>query len=35
MSSTLEEMHKVCGYHYFEYSLEMLSAAVKTVVSAY
>ena len=43
MSCTLGEMHKVCGYHYFvtnyysKYysSLEMLSAAIKTVVGAY
>ena len=43
MSCTLAEMHKVCGSHYFvtkyysKYysSLEMLSAAIKTVVGAY
>ena len=37
-SFTLGEVHKVCGYHYFfvanYYSLETLSDAIKTVVSA-
>ena len=39
MSYTLGEIYKVCGFHYFVtifyFSLETLSAAIKTVVSAY